>query len=131
MKYLGIDYGSNRIGIAVSDQDGKIAFPRSAVKNNTGAISHLEKIVQEEKIERIVMGDTRTISGRDNAITAEAEKFITALEKATTLSVTRAFEGWSSIEASRYAPENDSHEDSAAAAIILQRFFEMHEGKVE
>lgn len=131
MKYLGLDYGSNRIGIAVSDSEAKIAFPRTAVKNNTRAISHIEKIVQEEKIEKIVIGDTRTISGRDNAITPKAEKFIADLEKATSLSVTRAFEGWSSIEASRYAPDNDSHEDSAAAAVILQRFFEMNEGKVE
>ena len=131
MKYLGIDYGSNRIGIAVSDSEGKIAFPRAAIKNNTKAISYIEKIVHDEKIEKIVIGDTRTIGGAKNSITPEAEKFISALEKATSLTVTRAFEGWSSIEASRYAPENDSHEDSAAAAIILQRFFEMNEGSVK
>src|SRR4051812_46329327 len=107
MRYLGIDYGSNRIGIAVSDAGGTIAFPRTAIKNNSNSISHIEKIITDEKVEKIVIGDTRTISGAENAITAGAEKFIAALEKATSLSVTRAFEGWSSIEASRYAPEND------------------------
>jgi putative Holliday junction resolvase len=131
MRYLGIDYGSNRIGIAVSDGDGKIAFPRSAIKNDTRAILYLEKMVAEERIGKIVIGDTRTIGGAENAITPEAEKFITALENATSLPVTRAFEGWSSIEASRYAPDSGSHDDSAAAAIILQRFFDIQNGSVE
>ncbi len=131
MKYLGIDYGSTRIGLAVSDSDGKIAFPRGAIKNDTRAISHIEKLVQEEKIEKIIIGDTRTIGGAENAITAQAEKFAATLESTTSLPVTRAFEGWSSIEASRYAPESDSHEDSAAAAIILQRYLEMNEGKLQ
>jgi putative holliday junction resolvase len=125
MKYLGIDYGSTRIGLAVSDAEGKIAFPRTAVKNDSQAISHIENIIRDDKIEKIIIGDTRTISGRDNAITPKAEKFIAALENATSLEIIKAFEGWSSIEASRYAPDSGSHDDSAAAAIILQRFLEM------
>ena len=34
MKYLGIDYGEKRVGIAISDEEGKVAFPKIVLKNN-------------------------------------------------------------------------------------------------
>jgi RNase H-fold protein (predicted Holliday junction resolvase) len=34
VRYLGIDFGEKRVGIAVSDEDGKIAFPVSVLPNN-------------------------------------------------------------------------------------------------
>ena len=34
MKYLGIDFGSKRVGIAVSDENGQMAFPHSVILND-------------------------------------------------------------------------------------------------
>ncbi|OGG52371.1 hypothetical protein A3H16_00180 [Candidatus Kaiserbacteria bacterium RIFCSPLOWO2_12_FULL_53_8] len=131
MKYLGIDYGRKRVGVAVSDAEGKIAFPRTTVTNDDKLLSGLLKLIQNEKIGRIVVGDTRASGGAENPITFEAQAFVEELTKATSVPIEFASEMWSSIEASRYAPENKAHDDGAAAAIILQRYLEMKGGEVE
>ncbi len=125
MKYLGIDYGAKRLGIAVSDETGSIAFPRTTRPNDKKLLSALVKIVQEEKIGHIVIGDTRSHGGTENSVTRGAEKFAGLLARETSVPVSRASEAWSSIEASRYAEKGNEHNDAAAAAIILQRFLDM------
>ena len=124
-KYLGIDYGRKRVGTAVSDAEGKIAFPRATLPNDSSLLSGILKLVQDENIGSIVVGDTRSHSGKDNPITKEAEAFVVALEAETKLPVEHVWEMWSSIEASRYAEKSNEHNDASAAAIILQRFLEM------
>lgn len=125
MRYLGIDYGAKRIGIAVSNSEGTIAFPRETVENNARMFAKLAQIVADEKIQSIIVGDTRSYSNLANPVTKEAEAFVETLKKETSILVQLASEAGSSIEASRYAPEKVSHSDGAAAAIILQRFFDM------
>src|SRR3989344_77195 len=120
MKYLGIDYGAKRVGVAVSDRDATIAFPRAVLVNDGTVIAQLKKITEEERIESIVVGDTRSHGGAENPVTKEAETFIETLKTETKLPVESAWEVWSSIEANRYAPQGEEHNDSAAAAFILQ-----------
>ncbi len=124
MKYLGIDYGSKRIGVAVSDEKGSIAFPRVAVQNDGGALERIADIAKAEGVTNLVIGDTRAFSGAENRITPEAESFARELAALTGIEVEASWEAWSSREASRFAPK-DVKNDSAAAAIILQRFLDM------
>lgn len=124
MKYLGIDFGTKRVGVAVSDAAGTIAFPRATLPNDAQLFSQLEELVKNEKITCIVVGDTRSHGGKDNPVTAGAEEFVVALQKALPVPIERVWEMWSSIEASRYAPEGKGHDDASAAAIILQRFLD-------
>jgi len=126
MKYLGVDYGSKRVGFSVSDSEGRIAFPRGTVPNDAFLMPTIMKLISEEKITAVVVGDTRALNGGENPVTKEAEDFIGKLAKASGLPVLPAFEGWSSIEASRYAPEGAAKSDAAAAAVILQRFLDMN-----
>jgi len=128
-KYLGIDYGTKRIGIAVSNSEGTIAFPRETIKNDANVLETVARLVADEKIESIVVGDTRSFSNLANPVTKEAEDFVVRLKKEILLPVASAWEAGSSVEASRYAPESASHSDGAAAAIILQRFIDMGSSK--
>lgn len=125
MRYLGIDYGAKRIGVAISDEEGTMAFPRVILDNDTRALPLLKQDIEEQKVGCIVVGDTMSYSGLRNPVTDDVDAFIELLKKETGLPVERAFEAGSSIEASRYAPEGESHNDSVAAAVILQRFLEM------
>lgn len=125
MRYLGIDFGSNRIGVAVSDRDGSIAFPKAVEKRDAGLVKRLCALVRDESVHSIVMGDTRTLLGTANDITTEAERFAEELRAATGIPVVLANEAWTSVEAARYAPESRVHDDASAAAIILQRFLDM------
>ncbi len=128
MRYLGIDYGARRIGLAVSSEG--IAFPRGIVENDANLFTALRELITKEKVTGIVVGDTRSFGGHENPVTKDAELFIKKLRKEAGLSVTSAWEAGSSVEASRYAPEGRPHDDSAAAAIILQRYLDMHGGAV-
>ena len=123
MKYLGIDYGARRVGVALSDDTGSLAFPIEVVETPR-AHARIAQLIAERKVGGLVMGDTRSIGGARNPISAEAERFAAALERSSGMPVARAFEAWSSVEASRFAPEGREHDDAAAAAIILQRFLD-------
>ncbi len=129
MKYLGIDYGAKRVGLAISDDEGKIAFPRATVPNDEKLLQFIYRMCEEEKVGQVIIGDTRSHSGAGNPVTAQADKFIEEFAKLVAIPIERAPEMWSSIEASRYAPEGKGHDDASAAAIILQRFLEMNAGK--
>lgn len=130
MKFLGLDYGAKRIGVAVSNPEGTIAFPRGTVENDGAVMEAISSLIANENIEYVVIGDTRTISGAENPVTSDAETFAAGLKDAFDLPVELVFEGWSSIEASRYAPEGKEHDDGAAAAIILQRYLDIETGRV-
>ncbi|MBL8158290.1 Holliday junction resolvase RuvX [bacterium] len=121
MRYLGLDYGAKRIGIAVSDVAGSFAFPRETIPNDYTAIDRLARLVKEEGVQEVVIGDARAVSGAENPITAESEKFAKMIEMHLRLPVHSVWEAWSSVEAARFAPKGKEHDDSAAAAIILQR----------
>ena len=125
MKYIGIDYGAKRVGVSVSDEAGSIAFPRTVLSNDDALLAGLMTIIEAEKIERIVMGDTLSHGSLSNTVTAAAKKFADTLWQRAGIQVERGWEAGSSIEASRYAPEDTQHDDAAAAAIILQRFLDM------
>jgi len=124
MRYLGIDYGSKRIGIAVSDGEGKIAFPRKIIPNDEKLFSELAQILEVERIQEIVIGDTRAINGGENAVTKESDEFAERLKDTIDLPVHRMREALSSAEAMRFAPKGKHHDDSSAAAIILQRYLD-------
>ena len=50
MKFLGIDYGTKRIGLAVSDENGTLAFPKEIVLNDADTLKRLGEIIEQEKI---------------------------------------------------------------------------------
>ena len=124
MKYLGIDFGLKRVGLAISNEEGTIAFPRETIANDDTLTARIVKVVQDEHIDAVVVGDTRAASGAANIASLAADLFIEELKETLAIPVNRGFEAWSSVEASRYAPKGKKHDDAAAAAIILQRFLD-------
>jgi len=125
MKYLCIDYGSKRVGLAVSDVGGTIAFPRSTLQNDDRLSDRIQEVIDEEKIESIVVGDTKSHGGAANSVSEQADAFVEAIKKQTGLPMERSWEAWSSIEVGKLAPKGHEHDDAAAAAFILQRFLDM------
>lgn len=124
MKILGIDYGSKRIGIAVAEQG--IAFPRKILHNTDQVVFEIEEIIKKESATQIVMGDTRSFGGHQNTVSPEAERFANRLSTVTGIHVDLVWEAGSTIEAGRYATNENQHNDAASAAIILQRYIDMH-----
>lgn len=57
-RYLAIDYGDRRIGLAVSDFDKQIAFPRETIqpKSEKEALSQLQEFCDKEGISKVIIG---------------------------------------------------------------------------
>ena len=129
MKHFAIDYGSKRIGTAVSNAEGTIAFPRTTIANNAEALELLLRMIAEEKAETIVVGDTLTLSGRENPVTEAARRFAERLEVAAQLPFSWAREAGSTLGAAEFTGEG--HDDASAAAFTLQRYLDMQKSQVE
>lgn len=125
MLCLGIDYGIRRVGVAVSDALGKFAFPHSILPNDENLVSAVAQLVREKNIEAIIVGDSRTVSGGENPITGEVEKFMRVLEERSGVRVIPMWEAWSSVEARRFTNGTRAN-DASAATIILQRYLDSH-----
>jgi putative Holliday junction resolvase len=123
MKYLGIDFGSKRVGIAGSDDTGRLAFPYSVVLNDKKLLEEIEKIIKQEKIDKIVIGESKNFKGESNKIMAEIEKFKATLEQKTKLKVYFEPELMTSSQAELIQGKNKMH-DASAAAIILQSYLD-------
>jgi putative Holliday junction resolvase len=72
-KYLGLDYGKSKIGLAIADSEVKIAFAYSTVENNKHFFDVLGKIAEIEDIDRIIIGRLGTV-GPDQKKAFEAEE---------------------------------------------------------
>lgn len=131
MRYLGLDYGAKRIGIAISDADGGFAFPKETIPNDFSTIDRIQGVVVKEGIGEIVIGDARSAGGVENDITKEVDVFAQSLAAHVRKPVHTSWEAWSSVEAARFAPKGKEHDDSAAAAIILQRYLDVHRSSEE
>jgi len=122
MRILGIDYGSKRIGIAVSDEAAQFALPVSVVKNSDTAISEIVEIARQHAIQEIVMGESRNYKGEPNTIFLDSLAFKGLLEKEG-YSVHLEPEFMTSMNAERFQGKNELH-DASAAALILQSFLD-------
>jgi putative holliday junction resolvase len=129
-RVLGIDPGTRRCGIAVTDSTPTMAFPRPAITRDDATMARLRALIDEEAIEVIVIGRPIALSGRDTASTTDADRFFTEVQE--------SFEGVSVIqwderlttreaqkslsEAGLTAKASRERLDSAAAVIMLQNY---------
>ena len=128
---LAIDLGSKRIGLAVSDQDARIAFPAGVLERSGTAkdMARLRAIVAEREICEIVVGLPIHMSGRKGPEAQAAGEFARKLTEATGLSVTLQDERWTSREAERALREMGHRRapkpgriDELAATFILSTY---------
>ncbi len=129
MKYLGIDYGSKKVGFAQSDDDGRLAFPLMISPNDKSLLKDTIELVREMKISVVVVGESVDGKGKPNAIAKEARKFALEIENAIDVKVVFEKEWYSTVEARKQPGKEGDHEvDDQAAAIVLQRYLDKVNG---
>lgn len=121
MRHLGIDYGTKRVGIALSDETGSMAFPHSVLPNDAKLQNAIEKIVQENKVGAIVIGHSVNNKGVANAVHDAVEALVLDLTLSIGLPIHLEPEWYTTQEATRFQGKNDL-KDASAAAIILDSF---------
>ena len=132
-RYLAIDYGEKRVGIAITDPLKMFAYPLVTIKNDKNFWSELNKIFAEYEIEIIVLGYPLKENGEHSKSTEMVEKFYDKLVKKTSIVIEYFDERYSSMIAkekilqsvsSRKKRRDKSLIDKNAAAVILNDFMQ-------
>jgi putative Holliday junction resolvase len=133
MKYLGIDYGSKKVGYAQSDDDGRLAFPLMISKNDSSLLKDTLELIREMKFSTVVIGESVDAKGKPNDIAKEARKFGMQIENNIDVAVVFEKEWYSTMEARASQPgkAGDHEVDDQAAAIVLQRYLDKINGPGE
>ncbi len=119
MKYLGVDIGSKRVGVAISDDAGTVAFPLE-VLSREACIDRMAAIIDERNISAVVIGESLALDGSENPIMQDVRAVADALRgKAEIIFQPEQF---STQEASRLGKGSDAE----AATIILQSYLDRH-----
>lgn len=130
MRYLGVDYGSKKVGLALSDENGTMGFPHEVVRNTGRLHDTVCALIAKENVGAVVIGDSRDFAGKENAVAPaarslgehitiqcgvpvfyESEVFTTALAR-------RAPEK----EMKSRSPKQRKDVDASAAALILTSY---------
>ena len=131
-RYLGIDFGKKRVGLALSDRSNLIASPFKTINyiNEIDLIGQLKKIVIENDIENFVLGLPISMKGEDTTQTKIVRKFKNSLSSLD-LPIIYEDERLSSVSAKNSlvlqnikTGHNKSEIDKTAAAIILQQYLD-------
>lgn len=125
MKMLGIDYGTKRVGVAVSDEEGRLAFPHSVVENSGDAdrlAKKIGEIASRAPATEIVIGESRDYAGNANPILPKILELKKRLEESS-FTVHLEPEFMTSAQAEHLQGKHDTI-DASAAAIILQSFLD-------
>lgn len=135
MKVIGLDLGTRTLGVAISDRTNTIATFYANIRfmenDYASALTSLSKIIQEEKIEMIVLGLPKNMNNSVGESARRTLKFKDTLEENFQLPVVMQDERLSTIEATNYLIEaNLSRKkrrrkvDGVAATIILQTYLD-------
>lgn len=120
MRILGIDYGTKRVGLAISDELGLLARELSIV-SPAEFFRDLSQLIEQYEIEDIVVGIPLNMSGQDTDKTKEARTFQAKIEAISGIHVHGVDERLSSQMAENISGSSKNL-DSLAAQIILQNY---------
>ena len=129
---IGIDLGSKRVGLAISDKMNMIASPYKTLtfKNELDLLDQLRLIIVDFKVKSIVLGLPLNMNGEDSTQTKKVREFKSVLS-IFNLPIIFEDERLSSVSAKRSlvmqdikTGHNKSEIDKRAAAIILQQFLD-------
>lgn len=135
MIVLGLDYGTVRVGVAMSDFSGTIAHPKKFIPAEPlpSCLAEISKICSENDVSTIVIGLPKHMNGDEGVSAAGARKLGAAVADATSLPVDYIDERLTTVAADRVltecevkGPGKKDKVDSVAAAIILQNYLDMH-----
>ena len=141
MRILGIDYGTKRIGLAISDENHILAFPKETILNNRDIFKNFGNILKKENIREVVVGESLDFKGESNTVAEKINVFISQLEKKFKVKTHRQKEFLTSVEArkdgktkvnfqkiqahSKMKDKKRGRVDASAAALILQRYLDL------
>jgi putative pre-16S rRNA nuclease len=130
-RILGIDPGTKRCGIAISNSAQTMAFPRPALARDDATITRLSELIDEESVGVIVVGRPISLSGNETPSTSDADSFFAQIQESIAVPAMQWDERLTTHEAQKSLSEagltqkeSRSRIDSAAAVIMLQNYLD-------
>ena len=126
-KYLGIDWGKKRIGLALGDSETRLASPFCVVAQ----VSEVIDIINKEKIDYLIIGQPIKMSGASDEFTEGFEDFLDFIKNNCDIPVELIDERLTSKAADALSgtKKTKAARDSLAAMLILQSYFDKNNGR--
>jgi len=130
MKYLGLDIGEKVVGVAASDS-GIVASPLPALKMNSSFMGSLGKVIEQEQAEMVVFGIPSYNNGTENGLAGDIRSLAEGVRHEFDVEVDFVDEYGTTKQAEKILKSSGvdgreiaKYDDSVAAALILERYFE-------
>lgn len=132
-RILAIDYGTRRIGLAVSDALGITAqgLPTLTRRRLRDDLEHIRKLVEDHSVERVILGNPIGMSGGKTAMAERVEAFARKLRRRLACPVELWDERLTSVEAHRLLRESGMGiekrrraADRVAASLLLETYLD-------
>ncbi len=132
MRYLGIDFGTKKVGLALSDEGGVMGFPHGIVPNDGRLIDEILALIERKEVGAVVIGESRDFSGKENAVAKDAKAFGLLIERRAGIPIYFEPETLTTQEARRdfegvRIPGNAAVDASAAALILTSYLSRSHD----
>jgi len=132
-RILGIDYGSRRVGLALSDPLGVIAQGAGTIENTPDLVQRIARLAAEQEVAGLVVGMPYGPDGQMLGKAVEVQGFVRALQAAVAVPVETWDESFTSVEAHRAflaggmkkkARQEKGRVDEMAARLLLQEYLD-------
>lgn len=121
MRLLGIDYGIKRVGVALSDEGGAMAFPHATYNNDASVFARITALCAEKNVGVIVLGESRSLAGESNPLQKDIDAFRERLGREGAVSIVFEPEQFTTQAALRLQGRT-TQTDASAAALILDSY---------
>jgi len=132
-RFLGIDYGTVRIGLALSDPTGTLASPLPHLENKSisQVRSSLDELIQTHDISRIIVGLPRNMDGTYGPAAEKVRNFISQIQESLRTPIETQDERLTTVQASKQLSQIGLNQkelrkkiDSSSASLILQQYLD-------
>lgn len=126
MRYLGIDYGKKKIGLAFGSDEIKIASPFGIIRHEEDIVEKIKEIVKKEGIDVLVVGMPQGTGHEIVKYVLEIRTFADTIGLETVLPVVTFDESFTTAEAKRLMRESKQKgaDDAVAAMVMLQSYLD-------
>jgi putative holliday junction resolvase len=134
MRILALDYGTKRIGVAVSDEMTMIATPLEYILAEpfAGFLTRLKEILREKEVELILIGMPRNMDGSYGPAAIKVQEFVAVLNDAVAIPIKTLDERLTTVQAQKFLIQGNVRRekrkekvDKTAAAILLQSYLDV------
>ncbi len=123
MRYLGIDYGTKRVGVALTDETGTMAFPHAVYPNDDALQACILELIDTYSVAAVIIGHSLDGNFAPNVVQSEVEAFMSDLTLACPIPIHLQPEQYTTQAALRLQGRT-TQTDASAAALILDSYLQ-------